>query len=82
VYVHVNDAQANLGIDQQLDNVRDLPGATGVIDLAGFMRALMKIEYNGPVAVEPFKKELGQLANDGERLSKVTKALDGIMPKE
>jgi sugar phosphate isomerase/epimerase len=82
VYVHVNDAQSNLGIDQQLDNVRDLPGATGVIDLAGFMRALMKISYDGPIAVEPFKKQLAELANDGERLTNVSTALNGIMRKE
>ncbi|HID07463.1 MAG TPA: sugar phosphate isomerase/epimerase, partial [Armatimonadetes bacterium] len=31
VYVHVNDAPAGIPIDEQVDNVRCLPGETGVI---------------------------------------------------
>ena len=37
VYVHINDAPAGVAIEAQLDQVRRLPGATGVIDLAGFL---------------------------------------------
>ena len=40
VDVHVNDAPAGVEIDDQLDNVRDLPGATGVIDITAFLCAL------------------------------------------
>ena len=54
VDVHVNDAPAGVEIDDQLDNVRDLPGATGVIDIATFLSALQHIGYDGPVMVEPF----------------------------
>jgi hypothetical protein len=49
VYVHVNDAPRGVAVDEQLDNVRDLPGATGVIDIAGFLRTLKEIGYDGPV---------------------------------
>ena len=55
VDVHVNDAPAGVEIDDQLDNVRDLPGATGAIDIAAFLSALQHIGYDGPVMVEPFK---------------------------
>jgi len=61
VYVHVNDAPAGVPIDQQQDLVRRLPGATGVIDLAGFLDALRTIGYDGPVVAEPFEPKLGQM---------------------
>jgi len=61
VYVHINDAPAGIAVDQQRDNVRALPGETGVIDLAGFLGALMKIGYDGPVVPEPFVKDLATL---------------------
>ncbi len=58
VDVHVNDAPAGVAIDDQLDNVRDLPAATGVIDIAAFLRALQHIGYDGPVMVEPFSQRV------------------------
>jgi sugar phosphate isomerase/epimerase len=61
VYVHVNDAPAGVDVDQQLDDVRLLPGASGVIDLVGFLRALDRIGYAGPVAVEPFDAALARV---------------------
>ena len=54
VYVHVNDAPAGVPIDEQMDGVRALPGETGVIDIAGFLKALQGIGYDGPVTPEPF----------------------------
>jgi sugar phosphate isomerase/epimerase len=41
--------------------VRTLPGETGVIDIAGFLQALRKIGYEGPVMVEPFSERVRQL---------------------
>jgi len=58
VYVHINDAIPGIGIDEQLDGVRLLPGASGVIDLVTFLKVLDGIGYDGPVAVEPFSAEL------------------------
>ncbi|GCE17079.1 sugar phosphate isomerase/epimerase family protein [Dictyobacter kobayashii] len=57
VYVHVNDAPAGRAVDEQLDSERLLPGASGVIDIAGFLQALQSIGYDGPVVVEPFNAE-------------------------
>lgn len=54
VYVHVNDAPPGVSMDQYVDNQRALPGATGVIDIAGFLSALDEIGYDGPVVPEPF----------------------------
>lgn len=61
VYVHVNDAPDNIPVDQQQDQVRRLPGATGVIDIAGFLAALREIRYTGPITAEPFDQALSAL---------------------
>jgi sugar phosphate isomerase/epimerase len=61
VYVHVNDAPSGVSVEAQLDQVRRLPGATGVIDIAGFLQAIHELGYDGPVTPEPFDKELAAL---------------------
>lgn len=81
VYVHVNDAPAGVPLDEQVDNVRGLPGETGVIDIAGFLQALQSIGYDGPITPEPFKKELGELPSDGARLKAVGQTMDNIFAK-
>jgi sugar phosphate isomerase/epimerase len=58
VYVHVNDAVPGVAIDDQLDQVRLLPGASGLIDITAFLQALDGIGFDGPVAVEPFDAKL------------------------
>ena len=58
VIVHVNDAPAGVPVDEQLDNVRALPGETGVVDIGGFLQALQAIGYDGPVTPEPFSERL------------------------
>lgn len=62
VYVHVNDAPAGVSVSEQLDQVRRLPCATGVIDLKGFMQTLREIGYTGPVTPEPFEARLAELS--------------------
>lgn len=58
VYVHINDAPKGIPIDEQIDNVRRLPGETGVIDLVGFLKCLDEIGYEGPVTPEPFSDKV------------------------
>lgn len=64
VTVDINDARADLSRDQQIDGTRELPLATGVIDLKTFMSSLEKIGYEGPVRAEPFNKTLNDMDND------------------
>lgn len=64
VTVHVNDAPSGIEIDEQLDNVRALPGETGVIDIKGFMEAFRAIRYDGPVTAEPFSQRLRAMKPD------------------
>ena len=62
IYVHINDGQPGLAVDEQLDLVRRLPGETGKIDIAGFLHALRQIHYDGPVVPEPFEQKLNALS--------------------
>jgi sugar phosphate isomerase/epimerase len=64
VSVDLNDAPAGVPKDDQQDGKRELPCATGVIDLAGFLNALNRVGYDGPVRCEPFNKALNDLDND------------------
>jgi len=77
VHVHVNDAPAGIGVDQQVDNRRKLPVTTGVIDLKGFVNALVKIGYDGPVECEPFDQELRK-SEDGAALQETIKSLNRL----
>ena len=86
VYVHVNDAPAGIPVDEQIDDVRALPGETDVIDITGFLQTLASIGYDGPVTPEPFKRELNDLPSDSARLTTVGAAMNkifsqaGLMP--
>jgi sugar phosphate isomerase/epimerase len=61
-YVHLNDAPAGLERDEQIDDQRMLPGATGVIDVGTFLAAVRALGFDGPVAAEPFNAEFNTLA--------------------
>jgi sugar phosphate isomerase/epimerase len=58
IQCHLNDAPAGIPVDQQVDNHRGLPCSTGVIDMKGFLTAMLKIGYDGPLVCEPFLPEL------------------------
>jgi sugar phosphate isomerase/epimerase len=60
-YVHLNDAPAGLEPDEQIDDQRMLPGATGVIDVATFLAAVRDLGFDGPVAAEPFNADVNAL---------------------
>ena len=64
VQVHVNDAPSGIAVDQQQDSVRELPGATGVIDIGGFLQSLAAMGYDGPVTPEPFCAALRELPRE------------------
>jgi sugar phosphate isomerase/epimerase len=64
VAVDLNDAPAGIPIDDQKDNQRELPGATGVIPIRAFVQALVEMGYDGPARAEPFNAALTALDND------------------
>ena len=77
VHVHVNDAPPDVPVDEQRDNRRCLPTTTGVIDLKGFINALVKIGYDGPVECEPFDRELRAMPDDA-KLQKTIESLNRL----
>jgi sugar phosphate isomerase/epimerase len=64
VIVHINDAPLGLAMDELQDLSRAMPQETGRIDLAGFMRALGRLGYDGPVMAEPFSRRVEALTAD------------------
>lgn len=80
VYVHINDAVAGRAVDDQLDQERMLPGATGLIDIEAFLRALEAMGYDGPVAVEPFNAELNALPA-AERVQAAARSLHAVFSR-
>jgi sugar phosphate isomerase/epimerase len=60
----LNDAPAGIPLAEQIDSRRELPAATGVIDIATFLRALVTIGYDGPVRAEPFNQQLNDMDDD------------------
>jgi sugar phosphate isomerase/epimerase len=80
VYVHVNDAVAGRGPDEQIDAERMLPGASGVIDITTFLQSLQRMGYDGPVVVEPFSAEVNALPAS-ERVQAVAQSLSGVLAR-
>jgi sugar phosphate isomerase/epimerase len=64
VAVDLNDAPAGIDRLDLIDNQRELPATTGVIDAGLFLTALARIGYDGPVRAEPFNAALNALDDD------------------
>ncbi|MCA9191304.1 MAG: sugar phosphate isomerase/epimerase [Planctomycetales bacterium] len=75
IAVDLNDAPTGIAVADQIDNRRELPMATGVIDIRSFLSALVEIGYNGPVRAEPFNKPLNDL-DDEPAVAATAKALN------
>jgi len=64
VSVDLNDAPAGVPKDQMVDGKRELPAATGVIDVKAFLGALQGIGFQGPVRAEPFNDVVRHMGAD------------------
>ena len=64
VCVHINDAPAGLTVEEQQDQIRALPGSTGVLKIDDFFKGLKQLGYQGPVLCEPFVDALADLTLD------------------
>jgi sugar phosphate isomerase/epimerase len=61
VSVDLNDAPTGVPKDQMVDGKRELPAATGVIDVKSFLAALESIGFHGPVRAEPFNEAVRKM---------------------
>jgi sugar phosphate isomerase/epimerase len=64
IAVDLNDAPAGVPKDQQSDGRRELPCATGVIDVGAFLKVLNEISYDGPVRAEPFNQAVNRMPKE------------------
>ena len=64
ITVDLNDAREGFSRVEQVDGKRELPMATGVINIKDFLQGLVDIGYDGPVRTEPFNQALNELEND------------------
>lgn len=60
----LNDAPRGIAVEDQIDNQRELPATTGVIDLKAFLGALAQIGYDGPIRAEPFNDTLNAMGDE------------------
>jgi sugar phosphate isomerase/epimerase len=65
VTIDLNDAPAGIAVDEQKDSARELPCATGVIDMAGFLNALNELGCDAPARCEPFNAALRAMPPEG-----------------
>ncbi|WP_145424317.1 sugar phosphate isomerase/epimerase family protein [Symmachiella dynata] len=77
VAIHVNDAPADIPNDEQIDNVRRLPGSTGVIDIDTFLQTISDTGYEGPMTAEPFAAGVRTL-NKNRVVELVSESLDRV----
>ena len=77
--VHINDAPAGVPVDELKDNIRALPGETGVIDVKGFLGALDFIGYKGPVMAEPFSQKVKAMPPE-QAVAVTAEAINSVWP--
>ncbi|MCX6606570.1 MAG: TIM barrel protein [Acidobacteria bacterium] len=78
VSVDLNDAPAGIAADQQIDSQRELPLATGVLDVKTFLNTLNELGCDAPVRCEPFNAPLRALPAE-QALTKVADAMKRAM---
>jgi sugar phosphate isomerase/epimerase len=78
VCIDLNDAPAGISVDKQIDNQREIPMATGVIDMDGFLNALASFGCDAPARPEPFNSILRAKPRE-EILSTVVAAMKKAM---
>lgn len=61
IAVDLNDAPKGVEKKAQRDNQRELPTATGVIDIKSFLTAIRDTGFDGPVRAEPFNAPLNRM---------------------
>jgi len=64
ISVDLDDAPAGVAKDQMVDGKRELPAATGIVDVKTFLQSLQRIGFAGPVRAEPFNDAVRHMTPD------------------
>jgi sugar phosphate isomerase/epimerase len=75
LYVELNDGLPGYDSQTMPEFTRELPLTNGVNDVAGFLRALDRKGYRGPVVVEPWNQRIKDLPVE-DAIATVKDALD------
>ena len=78
VNVHVNDAPPGLTMATYKDQDRRLPTESGVMPLAGFMKKLIGLGYDGPVTPEPFSARVNAMEDAREAAALTASYMDRL----
>ena len=78
ICVHINDAPSGIRMEDQEDLSRCLPGATGILDVKGFLSNLDRIGYSGPLIAEPFDSSLSILPVE-DAFALVSSSIDKVL---
>jgi sugar phosphate isomerase/epimerase len=78
VYTYLNDAVTERSIDEQIDTEREMVGTTGVIDIDGFLGALQRIGYVGPLTVKPNTVAI-RFMSPADAAAAASEALDEVL---
>jgi sugar phosphate isomerase/epimerase len=62
ISIDLNDAPSGVAWDQQVDSKREIPCATGVIQMATFLNGLNAVGCDAPARCEPFNAALRAMA--------------------
>jgi sugar phosphate isomerase/epimerase len=81
VSVQLNDAVLGLSVDEQRTDEVELVGATGVINVEGFLGALRTIGYTGPLTVATSSATMRAIS-PSEAAAAASKALDQVLQQE
>lgn len=60
----LNDAPSGIAVDEQIDNQRELPATTGVINVRDFLGFLVDVRFDGPIRAEPFNAKLNAMEDE------------------
>ena len=80
VHAHIMDAPAGRTPEEQLDQERCLPGATGVLRTAEFFQGLMSLGYDGPVQPGAVHPEPSATSRSRRPRAGSRAALDSVWP--
>lgn len=78
VSIDLNDAPSGIPADQQIDSKREIPLATGVLDMKTFLTTLHSLGCDAPARCEPFNAALRALPPE-QALAKVADSMKRAM---
>ncbi len=78
LYVELNDADSQINQFSLSEYARELPLATGVVDVEGLLKELGRKQYEGPICIEPRNETISKMPPE-EAIKVIKESLDDCM---